>query len=768
MFELTTQKEKSMHKLLFALTLSMSCFAFVSPAVAASQMDSVPELETCTLGRIPVNKFAIPTNTVRVINSLKTGVRAIEAKAINTERDLSNAVARVEGVLTALEESLDGVSVTNGQIKIGRAAEIPSFEQPDGRVRAATAINLNPSAIYPSYAYGDFTINLGIDNIVGGTNGSSATKYSTTIGTTARATKMHSYAYGSQISALGANTTVIGYGATATDDRSVVIGHGKRPSTTENGGYDFNFNTEAERVDWLRTYHENVFPGVHLFVKNNPEVYTITAVRSEPTSQGYRYDYVVNSGSEDHLPGRYDWRYGKSHGPGTFNIVTYDTRWKKSPGMKSVYINDDCLQDLVEEVAGGSVVEGAALTADQVKNGITYISNGYEENGAVQIGKDAVGTISDEAVAAVTTKNTKLRNVGVAIGTRAKATGNSETKNQSIAIGYCARAKGSNAIAIGGGARHLDNETDEDGNNAYANGATTVAIGYSAKALSTSAVAIGNKARAEATNAIQLGQGTNTEPNTLKFQDVTIVKDGKLKGFDDTSLDPKQIDITDSASGEDILEIECRPHVINTVESTKNLQAGSEIGLNPTGSRNYEVFIPNTEAMRSGLPMGLMDEIADTSIKVIYRSPKDYIKLPVMITVRQPHAKCVLISAESLDDGHDWTPNVTNLNLTVKDITNPHIESTTNNWLQGYNLQGATSVSFTYPTKLSPLTTTNVVVDVAKSGEIMSHYLYGGVKSSLSVPATGMAFNGTKSWFELVYETQHGTVTKRIDVNVEL
>jgi hypothetical protein len=153
---------------------------------------------------------------------------------------------------------------------------------------------------------------------------------------------------------------------------------------------------------------------------------------------------------------------------------------------------------------------------------------------------------------------------------------------------------------------------------------------------------------------------------------------------------------------------------------------------------------------------------------VIYRSPKDYIKLPVMITVRQPHAKCVLISAESLDDGHDWTPNVTNLNLTVKDITNPHIESTTNNWLQGYNLQGATSVSFTYPTKLSPLTTTNVVVDVAKSGEIMSHYLYGGVKSSLSVPATGMAFNGTKSWFELVYETQHGTVTKRIDVNVEL
>ena len=754
-----------MKKLIVILTTALAATQFTN---AADDGSGVPECAQCVMGKIPVTKVSIPTNMSEIVHAIKTNLVSVKegTKYVNV------------GVVKSAPFDVGGTEMygTAQQLLLGLGAINPAVTKVysiDGNNYyvdvPSTSVNLAPSSLFPSYTYGDFNINIGIDNICGSTNSSYAnTRYATTIGTSARATKMHAYAYGSQISALGGNTTVIGYGATATDDRSVVIGHGKRPSTTENGGYDFNFDTEAERISWLRTYHENVFPGVHLFVKNNPEVYTITAIRSEPTSQGYRYDYVVNSGSEDHLPGQYDWRYGKSHGPGTFNIVTYDTRWKTSPGMKSVYINDDCLQDLVEEVAGHSVVESASLTATQVKDGITYISNGYEENGAVQLGKDAVGTISDEAVAAVTTKNTKLRNVGVAIGTRAKATGSSEIKNQSIAIGYCAHAKGSNAIAIGGGARHLDNETDENGNNAFANGATTVAIGYSAKALGTSAVAIGTKARAEATNAIQLGQGTNTEPNTLKFQDVTIVKDGKLKGFDDTSLDPKQIDITESASGEDTLEIECRPHVINTVESTKDLQAGSEIGLNPTGSRNYEVFIPNTEAMRSGLPMSLMDEIADTSIKVIYRSPKDYIKLPVMITVRQPHSKCVLISAESLDDGHDWTPNVTNLNLTVKDITNPHIESTTNNWLQGYNLQGATSVSFTYPTKLSPLTTTNVVVDVAKSGEIMSHYLYGGVKSSLSVPATGMAFNGTKSWFELVYETQNGTVTKRIDVNVEL
>lgn len=456
---------------------------------------------------------------------------------------------------------------------------------------------------------------------------------------------------------------------------------------------------------------------------------------------------------------------------------------------------------------GNVTVDQMELTDAQNAKGITFFKNGYEENGSVTIGKDAQGSISKDAVDKLKSANV-LRNVGVAVGTRAVAEGSSDVKNQSIAIGYCAHATNSNAIAIGGGARHADDEDDLTGNNAYANGSTAIAIGYSSKAIGTgalslgagvgtdknkaqgnyaiavggasqatanSATAIGHRAKATAENAVQLGTGTNSEANTLKFQDVTIVKDGKLKGFDDKSLDPKQTDLsTVTPSDYDVWDIPVNPHVINTLDSSVALDVGKEVGLNPTGSRNYEVFIPNTANMRAGMPIGIMDEIADKDVKVLYRSPKEFTRLPVLFKVSQPHSKFVVISAEVMDDGHDWTPVISNVNITVKDITNPVFsKSVTNGYvIAGINLQGATKLSFTYPTSLSPLTTTNIVVEAADTQKdpnaIMSHYFYNGIKYFSDVPATGIALNGTKTWFDVIYETPNGTATKRVNVDVEL
>jgi len=106
------------------------------------------------------------------------------------------------------------------------------------------------------------------------------------------------------------------------------------------------------------------------------------------------------------------------------------------------------------------------------------------------------------------------RSVSVAIGAGSDATdpGNQD-KSQAIAIGNQSRAAAVNTIAIGSGVRH-DDEDDMSGGNAYAAAPQAAAIGYAAKAL--------------AGNAWQLGTGTNDTPDSVKFNDVYIVKDGKV------------------------------------------------------------------------------------------------------------------------------------------------------------------------------------------------------------------------------------------------
>lgn len=629
-----------------------------------------------------------------------------------------------------------------------------NFFKPTYLPGALYAINLYNSTTYPSAVYGRYNINLGIDNEVGDKSSTDPGKsaYSTAIGTSAKALGMHSYAYGSQINAVKSNTTVIGYGASATSEWSTVIGHGKRPYT---GGslYDKNFNTTDEMNTWLRTFSDDVFRGVH-FLSPDGTLYTITGVRDSVDSQGYWYDFVTTPGDEwDYIPGGYDWRYGKSHGPGTFNIVAYSSSWKRSPGLRAVYINDDCLADLVFQAAAGTKM-GAPLTSAQVNNGVSYISNGYEEDGAVQIGKDAVGSISDEAVAAVTTKNTKLRNVGVAIGTRAVAEGSSAIKNQSIAIGYCAKASGSNAIAIGGGSRHFDDETDDNGGNAYAKGSNTIAMGYSAKALATDAVAIGTNARSEETGAVQIGKGTNNEPNTLKFQDVVIVKDGKIKGFDDTSLDPKQIDLTSATNIGEVLKFSVNPHVINTIDSSTPLTPDTKYGVTSTGTRNYEVFIANTENVRVGLPINMHFELPDGVRYTIVNGINQAHKLPAKITIKQPHASFVLAELTEYDDGHDWSPIITKANLLWKD---GKIVSNGFKLLEGTNLHSGVSLKYAYPISTGDIVTNEVAI--AKDNEIISdtfyHYIYTSdfTPPSDQVPSPS---GGTTAPITIIYETKCG------------
>lgn len=575
------------------------------------------------------------------------------------------------------------------------------------------AINIYNSPRWVSTVSGLFNINLGIDNTTGdSTQVPVKSAYSTTIGTSAKALGMHSYAYGSQINAIKGNTTVIGYGASATSEWSTVIGHGQRPST--NGStYDKNFSTDAEMHNWLRTFSYDVFKGIH-FAGPDGKLYTITGIRDSVDSQGYWYDFVETSDDWDYIPGGYDWRYGKSHGRGTFNIVALGNNvGGESPGLSAVYINDDSLKDLI---CRGT--EGPVLTAAQKKRFITYNNNGHIENGVVEIGREASANLKAKDVAAApsgtASSPTKIRNVGIAIGTRAISEGFNGLKNQSIAIGFSAHAKGSSIIAIGPGSRD-PNESDLDGNNAYAQGSATTAIGYNAKAIGNNALAIGSgesgtgkpatlasnnftvavgpSAQALAVGAAQIGKGVNTTPNSLQFQNVQIVKDGKLVALEPDFMLPKEVDPGENG------EISVKAGNQITLMPETPFDEGSEIEIKPEGSRNYIVYIPNEPEVREGMPMWLGNEFPE-GLRCIYNNTDNcFLKLPVRVTVTQPYSKLVIVESEYLDDGEDWAPVVTNCNWVYNNNDSDPalvLKKGAKYAIEGIKLHAATNITVSY------------------------------------------------------------------------
>ena len=287
-----------------------------------------------------------------------------------------------------------------------------------------------------------------------------------------------------------------------------------------------------------------------------------------------------------------------------------------------------------------------------------------DEDGSVVIGKNANGTVSPTYIASLTNKTTRttLRSASVAIGMNADATGGKDGGTaQSIAIGWNSKAKASNAIAIGSGAVHWF-EDDETGPAAIAAGSESIALGYEAKA--------------KASGSMQIGRGRNEEPNSLKFWDTYIVKDGKVQGSLDTNavktlvsenLDPTLVqDLTD--------ELTVKSHALTTYAPTNGVP--DELALTPTGTRNYEIYLPNTAEMRAALPMSFLTEIEGDVTKLGPWWNKKATRLPVKIAVKEPLPKTLILEVEEYETDWDWTPVVVSAtcsNATVNVVgTNLH------------------------------------------------------------------------------------------------
>lgn len=240
-----------------------------------------------------------------------------------------------------------------------------------------------------------------------------------------------------------------------------------------------------------------------------------------------------------------------------------------------------------------------------------------------------------------------VNDYGVRIGENTRGTGNSGDHNQEVVIGRDARSSGTAAISLGP-------NSESDGSMAIALGWRSAAIGSYSIAIGAGitsgqdywtdsekrteknplanqtlaegeeSIAIGHGAHALGSRSIQLGNGTNSTPNSVQINDTLIFKDGKLiggggsgtetndvKGIINESNRPKVIDKTES--GPEYDEVTVQSYCINTLDLKGDLE---EIAIKFSDTRNYELFIPNTELFRNGLPIGFDTDIEGEVLKL--------------------------------------------------------------------------------------------------------------------------------------------------------
>lgn len=350
--------------------------------------------------------------------------------------------------------------------------------------------------------------------------------------------------------------------------------------------------------------------------------------------------YLVKAGDYDETKTRDEYLWSQ----GAWRLIG-STRFDSSRIAKTVTTTP------IPDAETNHVFYGKSRTA----GGVTMFE---DEDGAVQIGKDAKSSIDAEYMATLTNreKTVSLRSEGVAIGHRAFAGAPDSkgriTSGQSVAIGWNARAEQSGAIAIGSGAQHFD-ETPETGGAAYAKAGTSIAIGYGAKAMASAAV--------------QIGQGRNTTPNSLKFGEVMVVKDGKVQGGG--SVDTNEVreiarKTTEETCGTMLEptvvtnafdEVTVRSHAITTILPPERID---EIEVTPTGSRNFRLYIPNTQALRESLPIQFKTGMPGDVTKIGPWWTRKVTRLPVMYRVTEPLPKTVFLDVDEYDTGWDWTPVV--------------------------------------------------------------------------------------------------------------
>ena len=103
-------------------------------------------------------------------------------------------------------------------------------------------------------------------------------------------------------------------------------------------------------------------------------------------------------------------------------------------------------------------------------------------------------------------------------------------------------------------------------------------------------------------------------------------------------------------------EIAVRSHAITTYSPTGYVE---EVYVTPTGSRNFEIYVPNTPETRDRLPLAFDTDIEGEVTKLGPWWTNRVTRLPFKATVKEPLPKTVILEVEDYETGWDWTPVVT-------------------------------------------------------------------------------------------------------------
>lgn len=398
---------------------------------------------------------------------------------------------------------------------------------------------------------------------------------------------------------------------------------------------------------------------------------------------------------------------------------------------------------------------------------------------------DGTVAIGDNAHATETAASAQ----SVAIGRDALATGaatvavgpNSFTeKAQSVAVGWRANAVGEHSVAVGsarlnGQDYYKDGAKNPNSDLLLAEGNFSVAIGYNGKALGADSIAMGRNAKATASNSVQIGTGVNDLPNSLKFGDTFIVKEGNLVGGsgDAEELNDDNIVVT----GGDV-DLRLRQGANVTIVPIKSMEDVDAIYLTPENEktkRNFILTLSNEEGLREALPITLECEHPSDTMKMVIKDQTRFVsKLPAQIKTEQAYSKLVIGSIQEFDDDTDWEPVIEKLNVRweFNAAEGGRFVSIGSDIFRGYNLHCGKSLKLTYP--IDPDTnggrttfTTNLLTTVGKDGWVIgTTYRSVGFDEFKPVPQLSPDVNDQYT-LTVEYETVNGvaTITETHTVN---
>ena len=154
---------------------------------------------------------------------------------------------------------------------------------------------------------------------------------------------------------------------------------------------------------------------------------------------------------------------------------------------------------------------------------------------------------------------------------------------------------------------------------------------------------------------------------------------------------------------------ELTPETLNVLMCTNvNMKPWPSIALYVQTPYNFEMLVPNEANLRKHLPIHLefdMDDGVSWVRNGTYDVTGTVYKLPILMRGIKPyHGSPLIVMTQSLDDGMDWTPSITNVNV-IYDRWERKFHSNGQPALLGQNLHCATAIKLTYTNTLGQDTT---------------------------------------------------------------